>query len=151
MALNPEDVGTAEVSSLIYLSRTTRPIDGATIDEIALISALRNAEIDVTGFLTFSEPYFTQYLEGPTNAVSDLLEKIRRDPRHDVTTVVALGDDVRRFPDWSMRLLDSLWHSSAGPIETIFDLLTVSTGDPSSGQKLEGTLRRLVSEVSTPS
>lgn len=124
------------------------PLDAETIDEIALTSALANASIEVTGYLTLSEPNFHQYLEGPPDAVGELLEKIRKDRRHDMTHVVELGSSARRFPDWSMQLLPPLSHPASGPIETIFEVLTLSNNDSEPASSFANSLRDLVAQVS---
>lgn len=136
------------MSSLLYLSRTNGPLDAATIDDIALTSSLANANIDVTGYLTFGEPNFVQYLEGSTSAVKSLLDRIRKDQRHEILTVVELGESGRRFPDWSMQLLDPLWHASAGPVQAVFDLLAACTASSPVDQSVVETLRDLVTNIS---
>ena len=136
------------VFSLVYLSRAPLPLDAQTIDDIAITSALTNASIDVTGYLTYSEPRFVQYLEGPRDAVTGLLEKIELDQRHDMTRVVELGDSERRFPDWSMHLLGPLSHAAGGPIETMFELLSMSSKGSSDDELLAESLRDLANKIS---
>ena len=108
------------IHALLYRSLATAPL---TMDELRRIHAgacARNPELGVTGLLLFSgEAYvkgegpgaFTQWLEGPEQAVRALYERIRADPRHtDVCTEAEgparalCGVDGRLFPRWAMGL-----------------------------------------------
>ena len=70
--------------SLLYVSRVT--IDAAQRDaETASIIAnarAYNPTVGITGGLVRSQDWFAQLLEGPTEAVRALMDRIERDPRH---------------------------------------------------------------------
>jgi Sensors of blue-light using FAD len=67
---------------VIYISR---PAEAVTLDEVrALIFEARsfNAINGIFGLLTYDRRGFLQAVEGADDAIDELLEKIRRDPRH---------------------------------------------------------------------
>lgn len=134
------------VFSLIYLSTATAPMERPSLDELATRAAGANSLVHVTGYLTYRHGRFTQYLEGGTTAVRDLMARIRRDGRHSVVASIELGHVQRRFPGWSMRLLDPLWYPSGGPLEAIDELLGVVAEGDSANDEIRGSLNRLVSK-----
>ncbi|TPW78534.1 BLUF domain-containing protein [Schumannella sp. 10F1B-5-1] len=77
-------------------------------DLTALLEQSRAANRDraITGMLLYDRGRFIQILEGPMDAVRDLLDRIREDPRHSGMRV--LMDEVidrRQFAEWSMGFL----------------------------------------------
>lgn len=89
------------------------------IDEIIPKAMMKNAKLDVTGFLLYNDRTFACYqvLEGPRDAVEKLWETIRNDPRHKVVadSVERRIITAREFPNWSMALdqvLQSDWSKS---------------------------------------
>jgi hypothetical protein len=57
----------------------------------------------VTGALVATPTHFAQILEGPKQALADLMASIERDPRHqDIRRVDLGGRAARDFPDWSL-------------------------------------------------
>ena len=95
------------VYNLVY-SSDAQPGGGditpvAMIEDILATSRRRNGAVDVTGALLFSEGRFVQVLEGEREAVHEIFERIKLDPRHrDVQTLSAQTSDRRRFKEWSM-------------------------------------------------
>jgi hypothetical protein len=93
------------ISSLLYVSRSLlrQPDEAREIDNILAVARTRNANLNLTGALAFTETHFAQVLEGSRSAIDELMESIRRDRRHtdiQVTRVETLPE--RRFPDWRM-------------------------------------------------
>ncbi|GLR46383.1 BLUF domain-containing protein [Sphingomonas astaxanthinifaciens] len=60
----------------------------------------------ITGLLLFNGTHFLQWIEGAPEAIDDLMERLRRDPRHSAVEIreTELADE-RLFPDWSMKLV----------------------------------------------
>jgi hypothetical protein len=140
------------INSLLYISRSLLrlPDQAEEIDDIVTVARTRNADMDITGALAFTETHFAQVLEGSHDALEDLMESIRRDWRHtdiQVTRVETLPE--RRFPDWRMAysgpslfvtnrikpLLDEGLHPSGKVIKSDLLILLlrefVTTPDPS--------------------
>lgn len=63
-----------------------------------------NASQGITGLLLFDGERFIQYVEGYPQAITDLCEKLQRDPRHTnlTTQLNILEQGSRLFPTWSM-------------------------------------------------
>ena len=91
--------------SLLYVS-TSALLPAQRSPELEWIvntSQGRNPSYGITGALVFTERHFAQNLEGPEQAVEQLLANIRRDWRHrDVQLVYREPVRDRRFPTWSM-------------------------------------------------
>lgn len=96
--------------ALVYVSHAVTPFDDAALKTLAEKASEKNGRLQVTGYLNFNRArsIFFQYLEGPQQAVVDLMTEIKADDRHRIANVVELGElQSRLFPDWSMRYLDA--------------------------------------------
>jgi hypothetical protein len=92
------------LTGIVYLSSALAPFDEKALRELAEHAQRRNRELDVTGYLYFEQRQFIQYIEGPSEPVTALMQRIAADRRHDVRITLEDRDlGVRRFPDWSMR------------------------------------------------
>lgn len=81
------------------VSSTTEPV----IIEIVNLSREKNARLDITGVLLYINGRIVQVLEGQQQAVENLYESIKADPRHtDVRTVISQPIGQRLFSHWSM-------------------------------------------------
>jgi len=97
---------------ILYISKVIAQ-DGAMIpkgfSEIFRIARKNNAEIGVTGALSYSNGYYIQVLEGSEEVVDELFAKVSNDPRHEQITVIINQTIVKRsFSDWSMKLPQSV-------------------------------------------
>ena len=114
-----------QLSSLLYRSAVVRPFGPDDLRDLEVRASAHNAKINVSGYLTYRSGSFTQYLEGQASAVSGLYQSIVNDDRHLVGTMIFLDIEERRFPGWSMRLLDPLWHPTGEALDAIDELLQV--------------------------
>ncbi len=92
--------------ALLYASIAKTKFDREKLSSLCEQSAASNLKLNVTGYLYYRDGRFFQYLEGEKNAVTNLMDRIREDPRHKVTQIIY--DDCivrRRFPTWSMRYI----------------------------------------------
>jgi hypothetical protein len=90
---------------IIYRSKINRSYT-ADADQIALAAGRFNAQNRITGCLFQTGDFYYQILEGPREAVLNLLEKIEADYRHSQVTVLESSKiDKRNFPSWSMGAL----------------------------------------------
>lgn len=90
--------------SLLYVSRRVVVPDlDAAVARIVETSLARNRALDVTGALIATDALFAQVLEGPDEAIAELMISIRRDPRHQDLSV-AFDEPIaqRRFADWAL-------------------------------------------------
>jgi len=93
------------VDTLLYVSRSLLPADTER-DEVAAILATaraRNRSLGVTGALMFTRDNFAQLLEGPREAIDELMAGIQQDPRHAHVRILREERNVvRRFGGWEM-------------------------------------------------
>jgi hypothetical protein len=84
-SLSGDQVKLKSIFSLLYISRSRLQSDsaGACIQDVVATSRIRNSGLDVTGALLFTGSHFAQILEGPPSSVEELMQSIKRDPRHD--------------------------------------------------------------------
>ena len=88
---------------LMYASRAAATMNHDELVAILKQSKLNNPAAGITGVLCFSAGIFLQVLEGGRSAVSELYNRIARDPRH--TEVVLLSFEEigeRNFACWAM-------------------------------------------------
>lgn len=94
---------------LFYVSTARQGLSDDDIDLIVERAALRNRDLEITGAILFNGYNFGQILEGERNTVSDLMEEIKSDDRHNGVIVVAEREvENRVFPDWSMQRVEGL-------------------------------------------
>ena len=91
---------------LSYCSQAQSAVSQPDLDLILNASHRNNRSDDITGLLTYSGEVFVQFLEGPQEAISRLMERLQVDPRHKNIIILSEGSDHERiFPDWDMELV----------------------------------------------
>ncbi len=89
---------------LIYVSKAVSPIDPKSINDIADVSARRNAEMGVTGILLATKTHYLQVLEGEVEAVNQIYCNVVGDPRHTDVILIAYQKIAElQFKEWAMR------------------------------------------------
>ncbi|MCW3796970.1 BLUF domain-containing protein [Sphingomonas sp. BN140010] len=91
--------------SLTYTSLAGLDLDSDDLLAIHTAARQLNALDGITGLLIHNGTHFLQIIEGPDDAIGDLVERLRRDPRH---TGFEVRDDreveERSFAGWTMEL-----------------------------------------------
>lgn len=91
------------IQHLAYLSRASADISDADVRRILEQSHLNNPPRRITGHLQCHGGYFFQVLEGPENALDQLLDTLSRDTRHSDLCVLCREPVAQRnFANWSM-------------------------------------------------
>ena len=91
---------------LLYVSTAAQGLAQNDLDDIVDAAVARNASLEVTGSLYYNGRNFMQLLEGPAPAVHDLMDSIRRDPRHSgVVMIKELTGSPSVFAAWNMRIV----------------------------------------------
>ena len=94
------------VKSLTYTSLARLDLAADDLEAIHRTARNANALDGITGLLIFNGTHFLQIIEGQPQAIDELVEKLRRDPRH---SGLEIRDErmveARSFPDWSMELV----------------------------------------------
>ena len=94
---------------LIYQSRNLlrRPNGSSELLKIIRSAERNNLALALTGALLFDKDRFIQVLEGESAKVTTLFIRISQDPRHrDISLIDARAAEERRFPNWSMALIE---------------------------------------------
>ena len=94
------------LKSLTYTSLARLDLEASDLEAIHRTAREVNALEGITGLLIFNGTHFLQIVEGAPNAIDELLERLRRDQRHngvEVRDEREVGE--RSFPDWSMELV----------------------------------------------
>ena len=95
-----------DLKSLTYTSLARLDLDAADIEAIHRTAREVNALEGITGLLIFNGTHFLQIVEGAPDAVDDLIDRLRRDPRHNGIEIRDQRQSAERsFPDWSMELV----------------------------------------------
>ena len=111
--MNPSqhDEGLPERSlhNLIYCSLARPNMDPAEIHQIIATAKHHNPRYGITGLLVYGSGIFFQWLEGPKDNVTSLMNIIAEDPRHLNVVVLSEEDEIRDrlFPDWDMELVEA--------------------------------------------
>jgi hypothetical protein len=99
-------VSPVSLKTVTYTSRARLDLTDEELNRIHEQARHCNALDGITGLLAYDGGRFLQIVEGSEEAVSDLVERLRRDPRH---TAFEIRDerfvDRRSFPDWTMELV----------------------------------------------
>ena len=91
---------------LLYVSTAAQGLVQSDLDDIVAGAVARNASLEVTGSLYYNGRNFMQLLEGPAPAVHELMDSIRRDPRHSgVVMIKELTGSPSVFAAWNMRIV----------------------------------------------
>lgn len=109
--------------TLTYTSLARLDLDASDLEAIHETAQRENAEREVTGLLIFNGTHFLQILEGDGATLAQLLENLRRDPRH--SGLEFRHDEPieqRSFPGWSMELV-KVTGSALPAVETVEDRL----------------------------
>lgn len=92
--------------SLTYTSLARLDLTVDDLEAIHRTARECNAIDGISGLLIFNGTHFLQIVEGSPAAIDDLVERLRRDPRHSGFEIREVHDsDHRSFPDWSMELV----------------------------------------------
>jgi hypothetical protein len=128
-----------------YISKFAHPLTRDEITQLAGDAAERNRSLGVTGMLMSSGGIFYQVLEGPTDAVDRLFQKIAGDTRHKDVLVLSAQEEVedRQFPSWAMKKVD-LDEDALSRLEPIKALLDAIVLQQETVQRLMRVLSRSV-------
>jgi hypothetical protein len=124
---------------VVYCSSAAPGVDEATVDGIIAHARRRNAERGITGMLVFGSGIFFQWIEGPRDAMTGLLTKLKADPRHQNFVTLSETEEARErlFPDWDMQQVSS---------EEIHDVLLDALGTVTDTRNAE-TLDRMLDHI----
>ena len=116
---------------LTYASRLKKKLGHAALEQIMAVSRRNNKKLGVTGALCYSPRGFLQILEGPADTVNELYNRIVKDTRHSVVTLLEYAPiPSRDFENWSMAYVraDEIAHALLRKFSTrhVFDPFEMS-------------------------
>jgi hypothetical protein len=125
--------------NLVYCSRATSLMDDTEVTRILDSARRRNPAQGITGLLVFGSGIFFQWLEGPRDNVTQLMDLLKADPRHDSIVELTADEEVRErlFPDWDMEFVAA---------EDIRDVLLDALDETPDGKSAEA-LRSMLEEL----
>ncbi|MDD5323369.1 MAG: phosphate-starvation-inducible PsiE family protein [Methylococcales bacterium] len=86
-----------------YISTPTRPMTTDDLMEILNTARLNNVCIGVSGMLLYTGSEFIQILEGEEEVVEELLDSIKKDPRHRDFRIIEKKKIYKRdYAEWTM-------------------------------------------------
>ena len=116
---------------LVYASASSAALTSAELDEIASQARKNNAADDVTGLLLYGDHSFFQVLEGPTDRIEKLKQRIWNDPRHrGISSLQDKTIDTATFSEWSMGCYRVDAASSSSELWIIADFTCVESHLP---------------------
>jgi hypothetical protein len=100
-------IGLPLLHQVIYCSRAAPGVEASAVDRIIETARRVNPAHGITGLLVFGSGMFFQWIEGPRDNITLLMDRIRRDPRHEQVVTLSETEEVRErlFPDWDMELV----------------------------------------------
>ena len=91
------------IYSLVYISDAKQGLTEQDLQEILSASRRNNPDNNITGMLLYKDGEFMQVLEGPEKNVTELYNKIAKDPRHEECVILSRKElPSRLFQDWTM-------------------------------------------------
>ncbi|NJC05961.1 hypothetical protein GGQ97_001754 [Sphingomonas kaistensis] len=95
-----------QFKSLTYTSLAALDLSDEQLRSVHDDAQSLNGIDGISGLLLFNGTHFLQWIEGPPEAVDDLVERLRRDPRHSAFEIRdERMSDERIFGGWSMKLV----------------------------------------------
>ena len=114
-----------QMISVIYISTADPALDLDDFEAITDSCRRNNAARDITGLLGYNDLNFIQQIEGPHDAIKELLVEIDKDTRHSGMVILGRRDiTAREFPGWDMAA--GLYHHEDGSGTNVGELLTRS-------------------------
>jgi hypothetical protein len=99
-----QDVKGSAMEQLVYVSRSVRSVNSAIgMSDILSEARPNNARDGITGCLTAIDGRFVQVIEGESDKLDDLINRLLRDERHTELRVLERRTIAERaFPHWDM-------------------------------------------------
>ena len=103
---------------IIYISKATRTLSPAEVEQIAAASAKRNKEANITGLLLQVGNYFVQVLEGEAYTLDRTLKRIEADQRHTgIRIIYQASSSAKMFSQWNMGYFNIEQHYQANRLD----------------------------------
>ena len=92
---------------IVYTSQATEKLNKRGLLDLLHDSRAFNTIDDISGLLMHRKSYFLQIIEGKTDVIDDLLNRLTNDTRHkEIRIITDSNVDHRLFPNWAMGCAD---------------------------------------------
>lgn len=130
--------------AILCASDANTPFDQRMLKELYDECVKRNRELGLTGYLSWKNNRFFQYLEGPENAIDEALESIGTHQNQTILRTLRLGPiEQRRFARWDMLNISGAGIPDIRIQDLIEDVMKSTLGDVFA----ESESRRLILEM----
>ncbi|MFK7994219.1 MAG: chemotaxis protein CheB [Granulosicoccus sp.] len=135
--------------AIAYASKETVPFDQEMLQNLVDLAIKKNRQLGLTGYLNWKNGNFFQYLEGPENAVEEILRSINNDSRHTIVRTLRLGSiEKRRFSHWDMMRSIGLGEPDIRIQDLIEDVLNAASSDRFAEQESQRILLEMLDKQS---
>lgn len=95
----------------LYISHAQHPMNEQELIDLLQQARAHNEKEGITGVLLYVNKIFVQLLEGEQKKVEALIEKIKKDPRHEGMVMLTQGPSAfpRICPEWKMGFAHPDW------------------------------------------
>jgi hypothetical protein len=88
---------------IVYTSHSTHLLDKRALLDLLHEARGFNDIDDITGFLMYDDGHFLQIVEGPPTEIANLIQRLKRDSRHEQFEIHEdVQTQTRLFSAWSM-------------------------------------------------
>ena len=112
------------LKTYVYLSRPNGNFNIEELEEHILGFKETNDRHSITGFMTYDEHKFFQYIEGQEQEMNQLIFNLSKDNRHEIILDVSGEVDKRRFEKWKMKYIESDKLKEVFPENMLINLFT---------------------------
>lgn len=92
---------------IVYISKATKQFNKRELLNLLHDSRAYNNIDNISGVLIHKQGFFFQTIEGESEDVHDLFDRLNNDPRHsEVKVIMNCAVDNRLFPNWAMGCAD---------------------------------------------
>ena len=96
-----------KLRQVVYVSSAREKYSAARIRSLLEVSRRNNRRDGITGMLLYRSGNFIQAIEGPPDAIEDLMERLHRDPdHHGMIVMLDRMAEERDFKEWTMGFRD---------------------------------------------
>ncbi|WP_321309168.1 BLUF domain-containing protein [Marinifilum fragile] len=88
---------------IVYVSFSRNQLSELELDELLSEIRPKNLATGITGLLLYNDEIFIQVIEGESDTIHDLYDRLQKDKRHtNIVKILEERIDQRSFPNWSM-------------------------------------------------
>ncbi|ANQ49228.1 BLUF domain-containing protein [Flammeovirga yaeyamensis] len=95
------------IYSYIYSSKSKNAFEIDDLLQLQYDAEKNNSVHNITGYLTYKNDIFIQYIEGDEDQIKQLIKNLHKDDRHQIINEFVLPNRKERlFKNWNMRYIE---------------------------------------------